>query len=493
MNRKKISAISFILVLFIAIFGLIVFPANAENAAATELAALMGNIKGADGSRYGSKDSKGYVMDGAKIIENPAVPGQFLAIYHAYTGQFFQVHVASSVNLLEWTYLVTLGGEKGKSASQPAIKALGTGFVVVWEQEPKNHIRFLYYDDFNKLKAAQYSKNYACTRKLSSYAEGTPSIYSATENTVEIGFHYYYQGKYDRQASGVMKNWNSWECKTEPKIDAALLATGARADRNIGDRDFIEFKGSKFLLIEANGNNGNFGDWRSHIYDIAANEAIYVNMKSKNGSGAFANPTGTLLRYNNRDAIVFTVFIPSENSKSGEAGSCIYYFYLSPKPAESSSKAPSSSKVISNSSQQIASINQSDETKSNITESIGGNVSGNTGGNINDILGGNANGINDDTVGSGKETINGTSRGQGKTNSGTAKNEDADSEAVYTYVNSEGQEVTLYGEEAVAELEAAEGNESVLVPVAVGIGVCIFLVGAVLSGYFFVIKKRKAR
>ena len=320
-----------------------------------KLIAYSSDIKYADGKRYDSKDSMNNWMDGAKIIENPAVPGQFIAIYHGWdlpsvssgiinTNSYRIICIATSTDLLNWTYVSTLAGSKGNSATQATIKAVGTAFVAIWEQEPNNHLQAAYYNSWADLATGTPSKQHNFgTRQLSKRAEGTPNIYSATETTLDIGFHYFYQqsytlntaGLYDRNARGTLTGWTGnnvgkWTCSKVDTINNAVLATGIVSDRNIGDRDDLTFGGFDFLIMEGGGNNANFGDWRSFIYDPSNQTAYRLNVVSSGGSQAFANPTATIVTLNGRKTLVNTYFIPSENSVNGEAGTCIFYHYIEP-------------------------------------------------------------------------------------------------------------------------------------------------------------------
>ena len=301
------------------------------------------DVVNANGKRYDSKDSMNNWMDGAKIIENPAVPGQFIAIYHGYdlpslvnginSNSYRIICIATSTDLLNWTYVTTLAGSSGNSATQATIKAVGTAFVAMWEQEPENHLKAAYYNSWADLAAGNSSKQYKFSRQLSQNAEGTPNIYSATETTLDIGFHYYYQKKYDRNARGTLTNWTGtntgeWSVSVQDSINNAILATGIISDRNIGDRDDVSLGRFDFLIMEGGGNNKNFGGWRSFIYDPSNTTAYQLNIVTDGGSLAFANPTATVVTLNGRKAIVNTLFIPSQNSVPGEAGTCIYYHYI---------------------------------------------------------------------------------------------------------------------------------------------------------------------
>ena len=58
----------------------------------------------ATASRFGAADSANHGMDGAKIIANPNVNGQFIAVYHTYAGasSLIQVQLRRSVEVARW-------------------------------------------------------------------------------------------------------------------------------------------------------------------------------------------------------------------------------------------------------------------------------------------------------------------------------------------------------------------------------------------------------
>lgn len=76
--------------------------------------ALLQNVTGADGYRFNAADSAGNKMDTAKIIANPYVSGQYLSVYHTYdTSGVGRVNLATSTDLLNWTYIRSLDGGPG--------------------------------------------------------------------------------------------------------------------------------------------------------------------------------------------------------------------------------------------------------------------------------------------------------------------------------------------------------------------------------------------
>ncbi len=312
--------------------------AAASDAARIELESCIQNIGAAAGLRYGVQDNLGNSMDCAKIIANPYVSGQFLAVYHSYTrnnaSNVANVNLATSTDLLTWTYVVALGGSSGANATQPCIAPAGAGMMVAWEQNDLNgsgnsHLRLAYYPTWSALQSGAASQIFDAQRSLSGSNEGTPNIYSATPTSADIGFHYFNQSLgFDRQARGQMSGWNSWTTAAQPDLDNAILYWGRRGA--IGGRDNTSFNGCNFLMMEGGGAGGSagFANWRVFLYDVQTKNADILAPQSGNGLFAFANPKLTVLTLNGRSVLVVTTFVPSENNIPGTARELIYYNYI---------------------------------------------------------------------------------------------------------------------------------------------------------------------
>jgi hypothetical protein len=92
------------------------------------------------------------------------------------------------------------------------------------------------------------------------------------------------------------------------------------------DRDQAVFRGFSYGLIEGQFTKGDFGSWRTFVYDYQTGNADQTSIHTDGGSTAFANPTITALRApNGQPAILTTLFIPSEGAAPGESGELIYY------------------------------------------------------------------------------------------------------------------------------------------------------------------------
>jgi Big-like domain-containing protein len=290
-------------------------PTNYE--ARTELRYYIERVWKAPGRRYGVHDDAGHTMDGLKIIANPAAGG-FIGVYQTYRAGTFDAHLATSADLLNWQWRVTLAS----SAAQPTIKAAGNGFVVAVETDGDNHLRFYYYDSWSALLNATPSKTYDAARTLSPCAEGTPNIYSGDASRVEVGFHYWSECNVGRQARGVT-DWTSWSATKEIGLDTAITRYGMAG---VGDRDgILTFRGHQFGVIEGEGVRGDWTSWRVFLYDYETGTADLLNIQTDGGSISFGNPTIEQVQMAGLPALVITLYLFLDGARSGETGSLVYY------------------------------------------------------------------------------------------------------------------------------------------------------------------------
>ncbi|TDW21955.1 hypothetical protein EV650_0786 [Kribbella kalugense] len=327
-----------ILAVSVLLLGSVSAPATADSPpsdpARAELRGMVENVSGATGKRYAVHDDAGHTMDTVKIIQDST--GGYLAVsHHMASDGHFRVNLATSTDLLNWHWVRELAGSNTGPASQPTIaEASNGGFVMAWEQEQagggNNHLAFRYFASRADLLAGNVSRSFDAGRQLSSCAEGTPNIYSVTlspdidHSTIDIGGHYWWNCDRDRQQRGHLTNFNSWSTSAQPNYDNALLYWGVGG--NIGDRDQAVFRGFSYGLIEGQFTKGDFGSWRTFVYDYQTGNADQTTIHTDGGSTAFANPTITALRApNGQPAILTTLFIPSEGAAAGESGELIYY------------------------------------------------------------------------------------------------------------------------------------------------------------------------
>ena len=322
------------------------------------LKSLIEEVTAADARRYGVTDDLGREMHCAKIVEdsnasattttanaaatdtnaNAAAPAaactttdRYLAVYHStlVDGRFHSA-LATSGDLLTWHYV----REFGPGSSQPTIAVVpdGGGYLVAWEQDPNSHIALRYFPD----RASLFGDGppprafNARRRTLSRCAEGTPNVYSVLLNpdidhsVITLGGHYWWRCDRDRQLMATLTDFKRWNVVKRPELDEALLSWGVGG--NIGGRDPITFLDHSLGVIEAQDVKGDFGSWRTYVYDYAANHAEPATIRTDAGSTAFANPHVTALTApDGRRALAVSLFVPSEGAAPGEAGQLLYY------------------------------------------------------------------------------------------------------------------------------------------------------------------------
>lgn len=295
-----------------------------------ELEGYIQNVTTATASTYNATDSAGNGMDCAKIIQDPN--GGYTAVYHVLqsTG-LFNVYLATSTDLIHWTYRAILGTQ----ASQPTIQFLSNGgFLVLWEavnsSGANNHIRFNYYSSRANLLAGTTAQTFDAPQTLSTCAEGTPSIYSVTlspnlaNSVIDVGGHYNANCSIDAEQRGKLINFTTWVTAPATAINNAVAAFGVAG--NIGDRDALNYRGYNFELIEGDMVAGNWADWDVYCYDFQTGNADKLAITTAGGSTSFANPRITrLIAPNGLPAIAVTIFIPSQGAATGESGELIYY------------------------------------------------------------------------------------------------------------------------------------------------------------------------
>jgi hypothetical protein len=296
----------------------------------TALTELLCDVAGAT-VLYHVQDDRGRTMDTLKVIADPA--GGYLAVYHCGVGHgVYEVNVATSHDLAHWTWRARLDD----FASQPHVVALPDGgFLVAVEAGGAGtppSLRLLDFVSRADLMAGKVSRSFDAPHTLvprRKYAEGTPNIYAvcADRSHIDIGFHYFWRGKVDRQARGVLTGFADWSTRREPQIDKALQWWGVRG--NIGGRDAFNWNGREYLLVEGQGERHGWQTWRTYLYDTAAETAWPLPIRTHRGSAAIANPTATLLDTpSGKPALLVTAYLFQDGAADGEAGPMLYHHVL---------------------------------------------------------------------------------------------------------------------------------------------------------------------
>jgi len=315
--------------------------------------------------QYGATDDQNAPLDGLKVVQ---VGGRNIGIYHAPGGGRFNVHVATSEDLITWTRRATLD----QDASQATIAVTrGGGFVVAYERttlgdrtarpvlpldkllpslkvldDPHNRIRvrLRYYRTVDQLLAGHHARQFTAPRQLSQTAEGTPSITRVmlrggliSRSTIELGLHYFASPKgtpkVDRRATAVLTNFSRWQSRARPDLDAEFLAAKALHDGfaspprgSIGDRDEIVLDGVRLEVHEAQYRPDQYATWRTFIRDPRVGVAQPLEIVTGGGSKAFGNPTVTELQSpDGKRAVFVTMYVFGEAAPEDEVGPLIYY------------------------------------------------------------------------------------------------------------------------------------------------------------------------
>ncbi|HEX5825256.1 MAG TPA: hypothetical protein VFY18_12430 [Candidatus Limnocylindrales bacterium] len=318
-------ALALLAVLLGACGGAQITPAPTDSLAAREaLRAVIEDVAGSTAYAYDVADDRGHGMAGAKIIAIPET-GEFAAIYHAWRDNpgIFEVHLATSSDLMTWTWHVKLASE----AAQPTIRvAQDGGYVAAWEvmriTGDPNPMAFAYYPAWEALLEAKPTKTYETKISISPCCEGTPNLYSASSIAADVGLHFYDDYVRDRQARGTM-TWTDWSVAKQPQLDATLTAIGVEG--HIGDRDSIHFRGFDFLLLEGDVRPDDWSAWRIFLVDDAVGAATPLDIRTHARSLSMSNPTIELVELGGKPALVMGVFIQQSAPGSHEDAQLIYY------------------------------------------------------------------------------------------------------------------------------------------------------------------------
>ncbi len=274
-----------------------------DDGAAVRLAGLL-DIASADSFDANVRDSLGRSLDGLEVIDAPpadGVPGRHVGVYHSLVDGVYVTQVASSDDLRHWTHRAELDTH----ASQPSIVTVpGGGFVVAFERDTPDarwvsvsNIVVRHYASWAALVAGTFSAEANLPRSLAPTAEGTPELRvlswggTPASSQIEITLHYLKSVLADRQAAGVLTNFDpaTWAPQVDPLVNTLFIALGTRG--NLGDRADVRFEDRRFTVLEAQSVRGDFGTWRWFLYDRDRDEARLLAVRGPAGSYALGNPS----------------------------------------------------------------------------------------------------------------------------------------------------------------------------------------------------------
>jgi hypothetical protein len=307
-----------------------------DDGAAVRLAGLL-DLTSADSFDAGVRDDRGHALEGLEVIDAPpgrGVPGRFVGVHHSLVGGVFVAQLATSDDLRQWTHRGTLDTH----ASQASIASVPDGgFVLAVERDTPDaryistsNIVVRHYADWAALAAGAFDAEANLPRTLAATAEGTPELRvlgwggTPANSQIEITFHYLKDIQVDRQASGILTNFDStsWTPQVTPLVNDLFIALGTRG--NLGDRADVLFADHRFAVLEAQSVRGDFATWRWYLYDRDRNEARLLPLRGPAGSFALGNPTvRAFTDAHGVSTLLVSGFVFGQGAGPGEAGQFI--------------------------------------------------------------------------------------------------------------------------------------------------------------------------
>lgn len=297
-------------------------PPSAPDTLRAELRDLIEDVAGSTDHHYQLRDTDGRDMGPLDVLWSPEA-GQFAAIYFTWEDQFdaFAVHLATSEDLSTWEHRRTysIGG------SQPSIARTSSGrYVTAWEQQPDPiHLELLEWPTWTDL-IAERDRPRLLEPPIStpSCGEGTPDITTATDDRVDVTFHYHSGCERDRQAHG-WTDWTAWSATADHDLDSAVEASGVRG--HIGDRTSFIYRGHPFMVIEGETIPGDWSSWRLFLYDPSSGTLDPLHVRTHGGSRAFSNPSVEIVNIDGQQSLLVTMYLFTEGAAAGEDGVLLYH------------------------------------------------------------------------------------------------------------------------------------------------------------------------
>ena len=311
---------------------------------AKQLRAMVLDIPGSAGHRYGVKDSRGVGMDCMRVVFSPVGPvKRYLAVYHHHDRdtKTYEVYLAQSFNLLHWEFLRRLVNN-ADMADLAVDEATGCvllvyeHFLSAKSQWPCS-VGMRKYSSVSNLISGTAAATFVAPNTLSQL-EGTPSIsrWDSSAGTAEIWFHHHNATlNRDEVAQAELSDFPGipeWNVTQDLGYMATVTRLGATG--NVGGRHRIVLPGTGDVMMLQEGNiqpppilPTKWKDWRVWLYTAHTKTFTKLNVQSHAKSTAFANPSADFMPSpaSDRMALFVTYFIFKEGAGKGEGGSVVFY------------------------------------------------------------------------------------------------------------------------------------------------------------------------
>jgi hypothetical protein len=332
------------------------------------------------GHSYDLKDNMGFQMACVHIeaitdasVQSAVQSDTYFAFSQSMVGSEFQVRLATSKDLLNWTFRRTLV----KNADMPYLSRVkGSDWLILAHEQWMNkkstnpsRLGFkLYYNESELLQGSYFNTYIApLTVGKSSTLEGTPNFYSANITTgahgllmvnADVGFHFNDENGVDQVAQGQLLSFGPTvvnpqfvNTKRSDAYDQLFISKGAIG--NIGQRAPGMLYNTHISLQEANIGKMPptiWADWRIWVYWFNENSeglvpegkgnVLQLEIKTHAGSTAFGNPAWHIVpcpsnngqafaNMQSKECLFVSYFLFGEGAAPGEAGVAAFYKELS--------------------------------------------------------------------------------------------------------------------------------------------------------------------
>ncbi|MCO6046049.1 hypothetical protein NG895_19285 [Aeoliella sp. ICT_H6.2] len=288
------------------------------------LAKALEDVEHSLAHRYQARDDRGKPLDCLNPCQ--ASEGNLLGVYHFLDGGVFKLALAESDNGLQWRRIRQLDTH----ASQGHLHAMSDGrFLLAYEKDAPNScwIRLEEFKDLESLRSGEPNRSIDLTRSLAPTAEGTPMIdrvdQAGSRQVIDLRLHYYRDAQVDRLARGQLVDFQQWTAKPDPALNRDFTNRGARG--NFGSRDLFRWSGGELLLQEIQLRPQDWAAWRVYLCERDGEPIRQLDIRTHGHSKSFANPHAERVTLaGGQQAILVTLFLPSQGAAPGEAGELIY-------------------------------------------------------------------------------------------------------------------------------------------------------------------------
>lgn len=288
-------------------------------------------------SEWTADEVAGQGLHGLQVVPRQ---GSYYGVYHALvknnTGTAFNLYLAKSADLKEWT---TVSMIEGHASMGKLYEVLG-GVLLLYEKGDEARgvsVAAHFYDSWdNFTRSAPPAMSFVSSQTISKIAEGSPNLLAVEGDdprSCRLSISFYYNsgtGPMDQYGLAVLTNFDTWQ--TAPALIPNEWLAKEGFNGRVGDQASFIVDGKRWFVLVAQENPNDWSSWRILVGDglgfIRAN--LRTPLHSKSFAHAFVTTDG--------DSFITTAFLPNEPCNSDrEVGELIYSFKLSAADPKGSS------------------------------------------------------------------------------------------------------------------------------------------------------------